>query len=99
VVARVVRDSRREGASLPGGQPRRRERGHDPRPGGADHAADSILPSELPVGPEDGLPVDSVASFDNLQPFPIAMLTRRLGRLDDARLGLICRVAAATLDC
>jgi mRNA interferase MazF len=57
------------------------------------------IPSELPLGPDDGLPVDSVASFDNLQPFPIAMLTRRLGRLDDARIGLICRVAAATLDC
>jgi mRNA interferase MazF len=57
------------------------------------------IPSELPVGADEGLPVESVASFDNLQPFPIAMLTRRLGRLDDARRGLICRVAAATLDC
>jgi mRNA interferase MazF len=57
------------------------------------------IPSELPVGPQDGLPFDSVASFDNLQPFPTAMLTRRLGRLDDARLGMICRVAAVTLDC
>jgi mRNA interferase MazF len=57
------------------------------------------IPSELPVGPDDGLPIDSVASFDNLQPFPIAMLTRRLGKLGEARLSLICRVAAATLDC
>jgi mRNA interferase MazF len=57
------------------------------------------IPSELPVGPDDGLPIDSVASFDNLQPFPIAMLTRRLGKLGEARMSLICRVAAATLDC
>jgi mRNA interferase MazF len=57
------------------------------------------IPSELPVGTEEGLPVESVASFDNLQPFPTAMLTRRLGQLDEARMGLICRVAAATLDC
>jgi len=57
------------------------------------------VPSELPVGPDEGLPFESVASFDNLRPFPTAMLTRRLGRLDEARIGLICRVAAATLDC
>ena len=57
------------------------------------------FPSELPVGPDDGLPFDSVASFDNLQPFPIAMLTHRLGQLDDARVGLICTVAASTLGC
>lgn len=57
------------------------------------------VPSELPVGPDEGLPIESVASFDNLQPFPVGMLTRRLGRLDDARVGLICRVAGATLDC
>ena len=57
------------------------------------------IPSELPVGPDDGLPFDSVATFDDMQPFPIAMLTRRLGRLDDARIALICTVAAATLDC
>ena len=57
------------------------------------------IPSELPLGADEGLPIDSVASFDNLQPFPTAMLTRRLGRLADARLGLICVVAGATLDC
>ena len=57
------------------------------------------IPSELPVGADEGLPVESVASFDNLQPFPTAMLTRRLGLLSEARMALICRVAAATLDC
>lgn len=57
------------------------------------------VPSELPVGKPEGLPFESVASFDNLRSFPTSMLTRRLGRLDDSRIGLICRVAAATLDC
>lgn len=57
------------------------------------------IPSELPVGGAEGLPVDSVASFDNMQPFPTVMLTRRLGSLGNERIGLICRVAAATLDC
>lgn len=57
------------------------------------------IPSELPVGSDEGLPFDSVASFDNLQPFPTALLTRRLGQLGDARIGLIRNVAAATLGC
>ena len=56
------------------------------------------LPSELALGAGEGLPVESVASFDNLRPFPRAMLVRRLGTLGP-RLHELCRVAAATLDC
>lgn len=56
-------------------------------------------PSELPVGPEEGLPVESVATFDNLHSIPKAMLARRLGELDGARIPEICRTAAITLDC
>ena len=57
------------------------------------------IPSELPVGPDEGLPVPSVASFDNLRPFPKAMLVRRLGSLGPARRHELCKVAGATLDC
>lgn len=56
------------------------------------------LPSELRLGPPEGLPVESVASFDNLRPFPKAMLVRRLGGLGP-RLQEICLTADATLDC
>lgn len=56
------------------------------------------LPSELALGGREGLPVESVASFDNLRPFPKAMLVRRLGTLG-SRLHEICRTADATLDC
>ncbi len=56
------------------------------------------VPSELAVGPDEGLPVDSVASFDNLRPFPKAMLVRRLGSLGP-RAHEICTTAGATLDC
>lgn len=56
------------------------------------------LPSEVRVGADEGLPVESVASFDNLRPFPKAMLVRRLGALGP-RLDELCRAAAATLDC
>lgn len=57
------------------------------------------LPSELSVGPHEGVRVESVASFDNLQPFPKAMLVRRLGALSPFRTREICATAAATLDC
>jgi mRNA interferase MazF len=56
------------------------------------------LPSELGLGAEEGLPVESVASFDNLQPFPKAMLVRQVGKLGP-RLSEICRAAGAALDC
>lgn len=57
------------------------------------------IPSELPLGAVEGLPHESAASFDNLRPFPKAMLVRRLGALDPVRRHLVCTVAAATLDC
>jgi len=56
------------------------------------------LPSELTLGAAEGLPVQSVASFDNIRPFPKVMLVRRLGSLGP-RQHEICRVAGATLDC
>lgn len=57
------------------------------------------IPSELPVGMTEGLPHASVASFDNIRPFPKVMLVRRLGTLAPERRHLLCAVAAATLDC
>ncbi|MGI9118892.1 MAG: type II toxin-antitoxin system PemK/MazF family toxin [Acidimicrobiales bacterium] len=57
------------------------------------------VPSELPLGEAEGLPLPSAASFDNLRPFPKAMLVRRLGALDHARRHELCSVAAVTLDC
>jgi mRNA interferase MazF len=57
------------------------------------------IPSELPLGEAEGLPFASVASFDNLRPFPKGLLIRRLGALDPSRRHLLCAIAAATLDC
>ncbi len=56
------------------------------------------LPSEIALGSEEGLPVASVASFDNLRSFPKSMLVRRLGALGP-RVHEICGAAEATLDC
>lgn len=57
------------------------------------------LPSELNLGPPEGLRFDCVASFDNLQPFPTAMLVRRIGALDRGRMSEICRAAGVAIDC
>ncbi len=57
------------------------------------------VPSELTLGRDQGLPVGSVASFDNLRVLPKSLLVRRLGALGPVRMRELCRVAAATLDC
>lgn len=57
------------------------------------------VPSELPLGEGEGLPLPSVASFDNLQPFPKAMLVHRIGALAPERWRDICRTAGATIEC
>jgi len=57
------------------------------------------VPSELRLGAAEGLPRESVASFDNVRPFPKSMLVRKLGTLPLARRHEVCAVAAATLDC
>lgn len=57
------------------------------------------IPSELALGEAEGLPQQSVASFDNLQPFPKAMLVHQIGALGPDRSRDICRTAGATLDC
>ena len=57
------------------------------------------IPSELPLAEPEGLPRPSVATFDNLQPFPKAMLVHRIGALAPERSRDICRAAGATLDC
>lgn len=52
-----------------------------------------------PVGPDEGLPRPSVASFDSLRPVPKSLLVRRLGAVAPEREHLLCAVATATLDC
>jgi len=57
------------------------------------------IPTEIPLGPDDGLPVDCVASFDNLQPINQHLLTERAGSLAPAGRHAICRTLAALADC
>ena len=57
------------------------------------------LPSTISLGPEDGLLTECIATFDNVQPFPKALLTRRLGALGPGRLHEICDAMSAAIDC
>lgn len=57
------------------------------------------IPTEIRFGPDDGLPTDCAASFDNLQPINRHLLTERLGALDAARRREICAALAALADC
>lgn len=57
------------------------------------------IPTEIPLGDAEGLPVDCAASFDNLQPVPRALLTERLGRLEPSPREAICLTLGALADC
>jgi mRNA interferase MazF len=57
------------------------------------------VPSELHLGDDEGLPVASAASFDNIRPVPKSLLVRRLGALGPTRRHELCAVEAATFDC
>lgn len=57
------------------------------------------IPTEVALGPEEGLADDCVASFDNLQPIPRSSLVERAGSLTDSRRTEICRALGAVVDC
>ncbi len=56
------------------------------------------IPTEVSLGPAEGLAVDCAASFDNLQPIRRAFLTERVA-LDNDRDGELCRAFRALTDC
>lgn len=57
------------------------------------------IPTEVSLGASHGLPVDCVASFDNLQPIRRSFLTQRVGELQIEELDEICRALRALADC
>lgn len=56
------------------------------------------IPTEISLGPADGMREECVASFDNLQPIRRSMLTERVASLG-LRRSEICRALAALADC
>lgn len=57
------------------------------------------IPTCIPVGPDEGLDHESVATFDNLAAVPKSVLTTRLGRLSLAGRQQICAALDALADC
>lgn len=57
------------------------------------------IPTEIPFGPDDGLPIECAASFDNLQPINRRLLTRRVAAAGAGRRREICAALDALADC
>ena len=56
------------------------------------------IPTEVPLGEAEGLPVDCVATFDNLQRIRRSSLTERAGSLGPRRQE-VCLALRALADC
>ena len=57
------------------------------------------IPTELPLGPADGLPVNSVANFDALQSLNVTRLRRKIGQLRSDQLNAACRALRFAAAC
>ncbi|WP_420444782.1 type II toxin-antitoxin system PemK/MazF family toxin [Candidatus Poriferisodalis sp.] len=57
------------------------------------------IPTELPLGPSDGMPTECAASFDNLTVVPKACLVDRICRLGEYRLVEACTALRHAVDC
>lgn len=57
------------------------------------------IPTEIPLGTEEGLAGECAASFDNLQVMGRRELAERAGRLRDGGRPAICAALAALADC
>lgn len=56
------------------------------------------IPTEIPLGPNEGLHVECAASFDNLEPILRSAFTERAGALGPRR-NEICETLRALADC
>lgn len=57
------------------------------------------IPTEIQLGPDDGMPTECAASFDNLRVVPKAHLTERICILGPAKMGAACTAVREALDC
>jgi mRNA interferase MazF len=57
------------------------------------------IPTCIPVGPDEGIDHESVASFDNLAAVPKSVLATRLGQLGVAGRRQICEALDAVANC
>ncbi|HEY6319184.1 MAG TPA: type II toxin-antitoxin system PemK/MazF family toxin [Acidimicrobiia bacterium] len=57
------------------------------------------IPTELALSPEDGVPTECAASFDNLRAIPKDHLTERVCGLDPIRMLEACAALRTAVDC
>lgn len=57
------------------------------------------IPTHLALGPEEGLPTPSAATFGNILAIRRAFLTTRIGALDGMRRPELCAALLAVADC
>jgi len=57
------------------------------------------IASEVPLGPDDGLPRECVIALDNLRTVPKAQLTEPIVTLDLPKLDEVCRALNAATGC
>jgi mRNA interferase MazF len=57
------------------------------------------IPTCLPLGPQEGIDHDSVATFDNVAAVPKSVLTTRLGELGAGGRRHICEALDALANC
>ena len=57
------------------------------------------IPTEVSLSPDDGMPTECAASFDNLRVIPKAYLVDRVCVLNAARLAEACAALRAAVDC
>jgi len=57
------------------------------------------IPTEVSLGPEDGMPDECVLSLDNLTVIPRALFVERITRLRPERLGAVCQALAIATGC
>ncbi len=57
------------------------------------------IPTELPLGPDDGMPTACAVSFDNMRVVPKANLVALICTLGPVRLAEACAALRAALDC
>ena len=57
------------------------------------------IPTEVPIGRSDGMPVECALSLDNSTVVPKAFFRERITRLSVERLGDVCRALALAAGC
>jgi len=57
------------------------------------------IPTEVPLGPAQGLPRQCVANFDNILPLSKDVLVERVGRLATSDLRRVCAAARFAIQC